>query len=71
MGKVSSFNKFAGLNHCLSTDDLAQGTYMPITTDFFKNLEQIEATLKEKLGSFKDAARENAKIAVELIENER
>ncbi len=69
--KVSSFSKFAGLERCLTTDALADGTYKNITSDFFSNLDNITKSLGEKLPSFKDAARENAQIAVELIENER
>lgn len=69
--KVSSFQKFAGLEHCLTSDDLTQGTYINITDDFFAKRANIADSIGARLPAFKDAARENARIAVELIENER
>lgn len=69
--KVSSFQKFAGLEHCLTTDDLSSGSYMDITDDFFTKYHTIADTISAKLSEFKEASRENARIAVELIENER
>lgn len=69
--KVSSFQKFAGLERCLTPESLANGTYAAITDDFFAKRSEIAQSIGERLPSFKDAARENARIAVELIEHER
>jgi len=69
--KVSSFQKFAGLEKCLTPESLADGSYKNIADAFFANRVEIAERIGEKLPSFKVAARENAQIAVELIENER
>ncbi|MBQ6998533.1 MAG: polysaccharide pyruvyl transferase CsaB [Clostridia bacterium] len=69
--KVSSFEKFAGLERCLTPDSLTNGTYVNIADEFFAKRSEIAQSIGERLPSFKDAARENARIAVELIEHER
>ena len=69
--KVSSFLSFAGLHHCISTEELNDGEYMKKALDFFETRVEIGKELSEKLPGFKNSARENAKLAVELMENER
>lgn len=69
--KVSSFRKFAGLEHIITMENLSDGTYMDIADDFFANREKIADSVESRLPGFKDAARENAHIAVELINHER
>lgn len=69
--KMSSFQKFAGLKHSLTAENFADGTYIDITDDFFSSRTQVGEAIGARLSSFKDTARKNAQIAVELIENER
>ena len=69
--KVSSFQKFAGLEHIIRTENLSDGSYIHIADDFFGKRMEIAHSVEAKLPEFKNAARENARIAVELIDNER
>ena len=68
--KVSSFQKFAGLEYIITEKNLSDGTYIQIADDFFANREKIANSVESKLPSFKDSARENARMAVELIDHE-
>ncbi|MBR2476606.1 MAG: polysaccharide pyruvyl transferase CsaB [Clostridia bacterium] len=69
--KVSSFQKFAGLEHCITMADISDGKYRLIADDFFGKRHEIAHSVETKLPQFKDAAKENARIAVELINHER
>lgn len=69
--KMSSFQKYAGLKHSLSAKELSSGTYTEVTDEFFSTRSQVSKDLNSRLATFKDAARENARIAVEMIKNER
>lgn len=69
--KVRSFSKFAELPQCISMGDLATGRCERIADSFFEHREEIKAGLEEKLPRFRELATENAKIALEMIENER
>lgn len=68
--KVSSFQKFAGLEHIITAKNLSDGTYIDIADRFFANRSEIANSVESRLPAFKDAARENARLAVELINNE-
>jgi len=68
--KVSSFLSFVGQNHCLSAKSLTEGTYKKSAEVFFENYPEIARSMGERLTHLKEAARENARIAVELIEHE-
>ena len=69
--KVLSFMDFAELPHCISAEELNNGEAIKKANDFFETREKIGKELSEKLPAFKNSARENAKMAVELMENER
>ena len=69
--KVLSFVKFAGYPDCLMLEDLASGKYMEKAVNFFESADKISSSLALKLPGFKNKAKDNAVMAVELIENER
>ena len=69
--KVLSFVKFAKYPDCIMSEDLQNGNYMKKTVAFFENYNQISKSLALKLPDFKKKAKDNAVMAVELIENER
>lgn len=68
--KVRSFCRFAGLG-CIGMSDFADGSFEKTAENFFAEREKIAEDIRESLPDFKERAFENAKIAVEMIENER
>lgn len=69
--KVSSFLNFVGHQVCLSKDEVAEGNFCKKAEEFFAQREKIAAHIGKSLSSLKDAARQNARIAVEMMDNER
>ena len=69
--KVLSFVEFASLPLCLMNDDFDGKKSIAKAQEFFENRENIANALSEKLTDFKSSAKVNAKIAVELMDNER
>ncbi len=69
--KMESFRRYAGLEYSLSSKSFEDGSFEGIGEEFFAGRAEIKEELSSRLGAFKEAARENARIAVELMENER
>ena len=67
--KVGSFQKYIGQPYCITPKDLENGNYAEKIDEFMSNLEDCRKKLEETLPEMRQKAKENAKIATDMIYN--
>lgn len=69
--KIKGFQKHIGVPYVLEKDDIQNLAFENVIDDFMANREQLSKALEEQLVEIKQKAKENAKIASDIIFGER
>ena len=67
--KVGSFQKYIGQPYCIDPKKLENGDYKDTVDQFMSNLDTCKDALEKALPEMRQKAKENAKIATDLIYN--
>lgn len=67
--KVGSFQEYIGQPYCITPQELGNGDFKETVDKFMANLDSCRGTLEKALPQMKQKAKENAKIATDLIYN--
>ena len=69
--KIKGFQKHIGVPYVLEKEDIQNLAFENVIDDFMANREQLSKVLEEQLVEIKQKAKENAKIASDIIFEER